>query len=178
MQVTWQQPSCLSWWFWQSALVLEPLFPAKGEIAFYFHFICCILFSVLTIQSNLTLYNFFFLRFIHRLPAISMVGIAAMWPMLPFFMTTVVFSLLVGRTPAFFNGCSLEVTTEPSSCNLTVYSCPLEGSTAVPNSLLCCSDCLNCVLCYWVFHYMLVQSQFCLWSRYNYRDCLRGRGWA
>ncbi len=171
MQVTWQHTSCLSWWFWQSALVLEPLFPAKGEILLHFIF---------NIDHSVKSYfiQLFFSRFIHRLPAISVVGIAAMWPMLPFSMTTVVFSLLVGRTPAFFNGCSLEVTTEPSSCNLTVYSCPLEGSTAVPNSLLCCPDCLNCVQCYWVFHYMLVQSQFCLWSRNNYRDCLRGRGCA
>lgn len=49
----------------------------------------------------------FFSPLICRLPAISMVGIAAMWPMLPFSKMTVIFFLLVGKTTAFFNGCWL-----------------------------------------------------------------------
>lgn len=78
----------------------------------------CILFSVLAILCNHTWLNLF--HFIHRPPAISMVGIAAMWPTLPFSMTTVIFSLLVGRIPAFFNGCSLNHLW--ASCyNLTVH---------------------------------------------------------
>lgn len=76
-----------------------------------------------------------------------MVGIAAMWPMLPSSMTTVILSQLVGRTPAFFNGCLLSNTIpEQFCCDLTVDLCPLEGSTAVPNFILYFPVCLYCVL--------------------------------
>lgn len=75
--------------------------PSQGWVFLFLFFLRNLSFNQIVLCKT------FFFPIIRRLPAISMVGIAAMWPTLPFSMMTVIFFLLVGKTPAFFNGCWL-----------------------------------------------------------------------